>query len=76
MPLTSAIDDFAERVGSTITKGYDAPESAGDALAQVAPGENGIGWRSHTRRMVVLASAAPFRLIGNGKVETTPPNIK
>lgn len=77
MPLTSATDDFAKRVDATPIKyGYDTVESASDALAQVALCDNQIGWRSNTRRMVVVASDALFHIAGDGMVERASVNIK
>ncbi len=45
---------------------YDVPESHGDALAQVIECQSQIGWRQHSRRVVLLATDATFHIAGDG----------
>jgi len=75
MPLTADYKDFTRIIQATpILSGGDGPESAGDALAQVALCEGRIGWRSNTRRLVILATDAKFHVAGDGRAAgiTTP----
>lgn len=69
MPLTSETERFKSNVRDTVVPlpdAYDVPESHGDALAQVIECETEIGWRNHTRRVVLLATDATFHTAGEG----------
>jgi len=69
MPLTDSMEDLTANIEATeIMSGSDWPESAGDAMFQAAACGSKIGWRSNTRRLMIVATDATFHLAGDGAV--------
>ncbi|XP_061706930.1 integrin beta pat-3-like [Cydia pomonella] len=47
---------------------YEAPEAGLDALMQVMACKDRIGWRKHSRKIVVLCTDATYHSAGDGKI--------
>ncbi|XP_013181029.1 PREDICTED: integrin beta-PS-like [Papilio xuthus] len=66
--LTESYDNFKTVLSKTpLRKNYDEPESALDALAQVMACKEEIGWRTQSRKIVVLLTDASYHVAGDGK---------
>lgn len=60
---------FARKVNETrISGNLDAPEGGFDAIMQAIVCEKQIGWRNHSRRLVLFSTDSGFHYAGDGKV--------
>ncbi|XP_055329594.1 integrin beta pat-3-like [Paramacrobiotus metropolitanus] len=69
MNLTSETGQFQELMRKTRTAGnFDHPEGGFDGLMQAIACTELIGWRNHSRRIIVFATDAAFHYAGDGKL--------
>ncbi|CAH0404642.1 unnamed protein product [Chilo suppressalis] len=69
LSLTKDIKAFTEAIANeTEGSNYDLPEAGLDGLMQVMACEKELGWRSEARRIIVLATDAPYHSAGDGKM--------
>ncbi|XP_037042429.1 integrin beta-PS-like [Bradysia coprophila] len=67
-PITSETAGLVQKINDLpILGGKDGPESHADALAQVIECAEQIGWRSNSRRVVLLATDIDFHIAGDGR---------
>ena len=53
---------------SQVSASVDLPEAGMDALMQVAACKTQIGWRDHSRKVVVYLTDTGFHFAGDGKL--------
>lgn len=69
MPLDTDAARFARLVNQTrISGNLDAPEGGFDAIMQAIVCERQIGWRNHSRRLLLFSTDSGFHYAGDGKV--------
>lgn len=67
--LISNVSEFRRIVNETEMSGnLDAPEGGFDAIMQVVACKKKIGWRSQSRKLVVMSTDASFHYAGDGKL--------
>lgn len=69
MPLDTDAVRFARLVNQTrISGNLDAPEGGFDAIMQSIVCERQVGWRNHSRRLLLFSTDSGFHYAGDGKV--------
>ncbi|XP_068621175.1 integrin beta-PS-like [Battus philenor] len=68
LSLTKSYENFKETLENvTMGQNYDEPEGGLEALAQVMVCKEEIGWRSQSRKIVVLLTDGSYHAAGDGK---------
>jgi len=69
MALDTNADHFSERVNKTrISGNLDAPEGGFDGIMQAVVCGDHIGWRKHSRRLLLFSTDSSFHYAGDGKL--------
>jgi len=69
MALDTNANRFSERVNqSRISGNLDAPEGGFDAIMQAIVCGDHIGWRQHSRRLLLFSTDSSFHYAGDGKL--------
>lgn len=69
LTLTTNTAKFAKEVDKAqISGNLDAPEGGFDAIMQAISCNDSIGWRDHSRKMIVFSTDAGFHFAGDGRL--------
>ncbi|XP_013393648.1 integrin beta-PS isoform X1 [Lingula anatina] len=69
LSLTNDAKIFSEKVLATpISGNLDVPEGGFDAVVQAVVCEETVGWRSPSRRLLIMSTDSPFHSAGDGKL--------